>query len=368
MLKTTIDATTMAQDQMCFLKNSSNLFSSISSDTLFVSDHYSHSMDKIAIIRRNGLGDLLCAYPLYCHLKTTYPQAEITLFVDERNALLLPYFPEKLPSVVFPEKGNKYFNLLRTALRYRKNRFDLAVCAKTSPMKMMNVFLFLLGAKKRVAVAGKKWHALLINHPVLANEGIHQALKGLQMVAPHLETIPGVYLPQLRLPKGLLEAHATLVKGSWPLLLLTASTTNVRSKLEEKRYADIVNRLSQKQTFSVLIVGQEGDRARAELISGHLEVPNQIVFPQSFEEFMVVLSKGDIYFMGDGGVPHIGSAMNKPAVVFFGSVDPKEWGPLNSSCTTFYHPTDVNLISEEVLLSALEKKFKEVKAIGREHL
>lgn len=314
-------------------------------------------MDKIAIIRRNGLGDLLCAYPLYCHLKTIYPQAEITLFVDERNAPLLNFFSEKIQAVIIPKKGNKYFNLIYLALAHRKKKYDLAICAKTSPMKMMNLFLFLLGAKKRVAVAGRKWHSALVNHPIFPKEGIHQALKGLQMVAPQLEQVPQKYFPQLHVKEQLLENHASLVKGAGPFLLLSASTTSKASRLEEKRYAKIVNRLGEKQQFSVLIVTQEADKRRAWLISKCLEVPSQIICPRNFEEFMVVLSKANVYFMGDGGVPHIGSALNKPAVVFFGSVFPEEWGPLNSTCTTFYHKSDVNLISEDALLSALEKKF-----------
>lgn len=42
---------------------------------------------NIAIIRRNGLGDLLCTVPLVHYLKETFPDASQTLFVDARNAL-----------------------------------------------------------------------------------------------------------------------------------------------------------------------------------------------------------------------------------------------------------------------------------------
>jgi len=53
-------------------------------------------MKKIAVVRRNGLGDLLCAFPLINYFQKYQPDAQITLFVDKRNAPLIPYLPPQL--------------------------------------------------------------------------------------------------------------------------------------------------------------------------------------------------------------------------------------------------------------------------------
>jgi len=162
-------------------------------------------MKKIAIIRRNGLGDLLCAYPLILYLGKKYPNAKITLFVDARNYPLLGYLPPVDKVVVFPKKGNKYWNLFHKAFRYRKE-FDVAISAKTSPMKLANLFLFWLGAKKRIAYVDSSWHSKLINHPTPYHpshaRNLHQALKGLHLVAPELKAIPKECLPTLQIPEG----------------------------------------------------------------------------------------------------------------------------------------------------------------------
>src|ERR1700733_3395601 len=156
---------------------------------------------KIAIVRRNGLGDLLCAYPLILYLQNKMQGASITLFIDRRNAPLIPYLPPVDEFVVFPAKGNKYWNLFCMGRRYRK-KFDLAISAKTSPMKLNNLFLYWLKAKERIAYVDKSWHSLLINRPLpfdpIVTRTMHQALKGLKTIAPELEEVPKKFYPTLR--------------------------------------------------------------------------------------------------------------------------------------------------------------------------
>jgi ADP-heptose:LPS heptosyltransferase len=317
-------------------------------------------MEKIAIVRRNGLGDLLCAVPLYRYLQTLYPEAKFTFFVDERNAPLFRYFPDKITPVVFPKNGNKYFSHLQLALKHRGMCFDLAVSAKTSPMKLMNFFLFFLGARKRVAVAGKKWHKILINQPITERSNIHQALKALQMIAPNFQAIPEEFFPTLSVPNEIKEKYCHSVHLKGPFLLLSASTTKKASRLEEETYTRLVNELEGRRPFSVLIVGKEHDRNRAEKIAEKLKVPHQVCIPENFDEFMTLLDMASLFFVGDGGMAHISAALRKKGVIFFGESSPCEWGPLSNSCSTLYHPRDVNEIDDEDFRVALRSKFDEV--------
>jgi len=310
-------------------------------------------MEKIAIIRRNGFGDLLCAFPLILYLQKYKPETEITLFVDARNAPLIPYLPPVDKVVVLPAKGNKYLNLWRTARRFRK-RFDTAYSAKTSPMKLMNFFLYWLKAKKRVAYVDGSWHSRLINHPLPFNsvksKRMHQALKGLKMVAPEFEVVPEELYPTLTIPSG--KKPITLPS---PIVLVSATTTNPASRLDVDRYANILNRLHAEGPVSVLIIGQQQDERRANALRSRLQPPHVVHFPRSFEEFMLFLNAADFYFVGDGGVAHIGAALGKQAVVLYGEINPIEWRPLSKKMETFYHPTHVDHLNEETIIQALKR-------------
>ncbi len=330
-------------------------------------------MRNIAIVRRNGLGDLLCALPLVLYFRKHFPEDKITLFVDAKNAALLPYSQHIGDVVVFPAKGNKYLNSMRTALKCRLRHFDIAICAKTSPMKLMNIFLYALGAKKRCAYVDQSWSARLINAPAVFDEKrckrLHQALKGLHLVNPELNEVPEELYPTLSVPEALMKTHCgeTSAPPKLPRLLLSASTTRLASRLDPKRYACLVNRLYEHSSFSVHLVGQLEDRARAEAIAAYLKVPHQIHFPRNFEAFMVLLNLCDLYFIGDGGIGHIGAALGKRAVVLFGETNPIEWHPLSRKVHCFYHPVHVNCLSEETIFAELERNLREIHD-GRHHL
>ncbi|WP_118985464.1 glycosyltransferase family 9 protein [Photorhabdus sp. CRCIA-P01] len=123
---------------------------------------------KIAILRRNGLGDLICTQPLIKYLQYRFPAAKIHLFIESNNKELAGYLSPEIITHIIP-KGNKYTTTLGTALKWRKLHFDIAISAKPTPMKLNNLFLWLLGAKKRYAVTqSHQWHEKLINYSSLS--------------------------------------------------------------------------------------------------------------------------------------------------------------------------------------------------------
>ncbi|NGX53701.1 MAG: ADP-heptose--LPS heptosyltransferase 2 [Chlamydiae bacterium] len=320
-------------------------------------------MKKVAIVRRNGLGDLLCAFPLVLYFKRYHPHTHITLFVDHKNYPLIRYLPPVDEVVVLPATGNKYFNLLRVALKYRSADFDLVISAKTSPMKLMNFFLFFLGGRKRVAYVDKSWHSRMINQPIAYDETkakkIHQALKGLHTVAPHLQVIPHELYPRIRISEEIKQRYQKLISVPHPSLLISASTTRESSRFDAERIATIVNRLYDDYSFSVVIIGEKKDRQRAEAIGAKLKTPYRLCFPRNFEEFMVLLDLCDLYFIGDGGIAHIGAALGKRGVALFGQTSPMEWHPLSARLSALYHPVHVNHLSDEMIITHLQTKIEE---------
>lgn len=324
---------------------------------------------EIAIVRRNGLGDLLCAYPLILYLQKR--GALVTLFVDQRNAPLIPYLPPVEHVAVFPAKGFKYGNMLRMGLRYWK-RYAVAISAKTSPMKLMNFFLFCLGAKERIAYVDKGWSSLLINHPLPYDPALakkqHQALKSLHMVDPALDEVPEEFYPTLHIPQAIRDRYPLPYSFLHPVVLVSATTTNPASRLNAARYSALLNRLHAHSPVSVLITGQKGDYERAGLIAAGLQMEHHVHFPRNFDEFMVLLNASDMFFVGDGGVAHIGAALGKAAVVLFGETNPVEWSPLSKEVRIFYHPEHVDHLDDETIFQALEKGLPKVEDCGRDNL
>ncbi|MCB1181464.1 MAG: glycosyltransferase family 9 protein [Chlamydiia bacterium] len=328
------------------------------------------NLKKIAIIRRNGLGDLLCLFPTILYLKEKAKSAEITLFVDHQNSPLLSYLPSVDNIVVFPTSGNKYLHLLRAALKMRWKKYDLALSGKTSPMKLMNVFLFALGAKRRVAYCDESWHSRFINFSLPYHsvhlQNIHQAVRSLQMVAPHLSTIPSRFQPTITVPRCVKQLYQQEIValfsktfGSSPMILLSASTNNPCNRLDPKNYAQIVNHAAQGLFIAALVIGLSKDQMRAKAICNELIIPNAIYLPRNFDAFMVALDQCDLFFVGDGGVAHLGASLNKKVVVLYGGVNPKQWTPLGREVDTFFHPHHVEKIEKQQIVHKLRTKIYE---------
>ncbi len=304
---------------------------------------------QIGIVRRNGLGDLLCVMPLVNLCKERFPGCQVTLFVDGRSAPLLPYLEGVDQAIVLPSSTNKYAALVKTAWAHRYQKFDLLISAKPSPMKLLNLFLYSLRGKDRIAYVDKAWHSRLINRPQPYDprEERHQMVKSLRLLDPSFETVPPSLRPRLNVkPSHQFESRTILV-----------SVTNNRlgSTLDADKTQRILNRAYGKTSFKVVINCEPADRDQADLLAKGLDMPTEVIPTPSFDQFLSLIASVDAFFIGDGGIMHLAAALSKPQVVLFGGTKIWEWAPLSEKAICLGDPHNVNFIPEEIIQQAVEK-------------
>jgi len=299
---------------------------------------------RIGIVRRNGLGDLLCVMPLILLCKERYPGCHITLFVDERGAPLTPYLPVD-DVVVMVSSSNKYASLIGTLWKQRGRKFDLLISAKPSPMKLLNLFLYALKGNERIAYVDDAWHSKLINSPRLyfPHEERHQMVKSLRLLDPSFETVPGHLKPRLKVK----SSHTF----SEPTLLISVTNNRLGSTLDPDKTQRLINRLTKK--FHVVINCELQDLKRAQILASGLNVSSEIIPTPKFDQFMALLASVDSCFIGDGGIMHLAAALDKPQVVLFGGTKVWEWAPLSDKAICLSDPHNVNFIPEEKIQKAL---------------
>lgn len=327
------------------------------------------NVKNIAIIRRNGLGDLLCTVPLIQHCKALAKKASITLFVDPTNAVLLPYLKGFEHSVIFP-KGNKYVSVLKTALFHRKKNFDVAISAKTSPMKLMNLCLFTLTKGLRFApITSDSWHHKLVNcgkkYDPNESEKSHQALKGIQVIDPSITSLPKNYYPKINLPKNKNLSLFNTTLDSLPLLLISISYNRSGSNLGIDKHVSILNALHTIFPIRVVISCLPPHRHLAQLLSNKLLCPSIPFCTQSFDQFLCLLNSIDLALLGDSGTMHLTAALRKKQVALFGRTSPVEWAPLSDEADIFFHPQDVKLLPETKIIQALVRQLQTLASRNR---
>ncbi|MBC8946770.1 MULTISPECIES: glycosyltransferase family 9 protein [Xenorhabdus] len=314
---------------------------------------------KIAILRRNGFGDLICTQPLIKSLQKKYPNAEISLFIEQGNDELTKYICPDISINVLPQ-GNKYLSIVKTALKFRKKNFDIAISAKPSPMKLNNLFLWLLGAKKRYAVVtDQKWHSKLVNYPVNQEiiKGYHQALKILRTFSPNVQSLSFDLFPEITL-----HNTSTSIFSEEPLILFSVSNNRKHSLINNEKLNLIAGKISEKYpTARFIISAFPNDMYLAEDLTSRIGDNSQIVMCNSLNSFLALLNNMTLIVVGDGGICHLSAALKKKIVALYGVTKPENWSPLASEdmCITLYDPENVNNIAlakiTDAIFSLLEK-------------
>lgn len=298
---------------------------------------------KIAVLRRGGVGDVICAAPLTYALLERYPNAEITLFLEERGYEIAPYLiPLNAASRVrfcLISKGNKYFQVLKKAL-FHRGQFDLAISAKTTQMKLNDFFLRALNAPVSMAVSDSK----KISHPRFPQKSGHQALRCLKIFDPSFQEIPQQFLPKIEL-----KEEKFFIDLPKPILLFSLSNRRAASQLHWHVFAKIARELP----FSVLINSVVPHPA-AEALQRSLEVPSQILATPKMADFLRAVQGVDVVLTGDGGLCHIAAALSKPMVALYACTPLELWRPLGTAECLFDY-NDVNQIDVERIKSALSR-------------
>ena len=311
------------------------------------------NIKKIAIILRNGFGDFICAVPLIKHIENSYPDAEITLFVDKRNCAIVPYFFSHLKVVVIPG-GNKYLALIQIALKYRSENFDIVIAVKTSPMKLNNLFLAILGGKQRFAIVDEKsWHSRFINRPRLQEQFKqgHQALNCLRIFEPDIQSLPAELYPKIQVDK-LTHKKLTLAP---PYLFISVSNNRPACSLSISTLANIANNVHKQNSFSVIISCMEQDKSRAIELHKSLNMDSQVYETPDLNSFLSLLNCADVVLVGDGGTCHFAACLNKKLIALYAITILERWGPLSESAICFSDNDNVNNIPTEQIQESLQR-------------
>jgi ADP-heptose:LPS heptosyltransferase len=310
-----------------------------------------------ALFVRSSYGDLLMVDPLIKYIKKINPNNKITLFVEDKNEQLLEFMEYIDFFHIIPSKGNKYLIFTIIGLKFRKNKYDISLAAKTGIGSANGFFPFILGAKKKISYVSKNktWTDRLVNSPIKYSEKIyhnqHYALGVLQLLNSELKKIPDSLYPKLKIKNG---CQNNLI----PKILLSVSNNRQSCLLNNIRLAEIINTLSLKFNFEVCISALESDYAKALDLNNKLATKSVIRVTPKLADFIELINSVELCFFGEGGGMHMAAAIGVHQVVLFGHTSITTWSPLSKIATVLDDKSDVNNIPTIAIIDALERKLQ----------
>src|ERR1044071_1950160 len=288
---------------------------------------------RILVIRRDNIGDLVCATPLFAALRRHQPDAHIAALVNSYNAGVLEGNPDLDAVHAYTKLKHRMpgESLLGTALAswrllsaLRKPAFDHVILAKSGFDRHGLAMARRIRARNIIGFAAQE----------PGDQELHEEEMMKQLRAPARGTDHPRPAGRVARWRGRLsDAHRHWIDRP------TSDRTPDKTWPAE-RFVEMARRLSADRTMGIVLLwspGQAddprhpGDDARAATIAaavgaGVLLVPART---EALEDLVAVLSLCRAFIGSDGGAMHIAAGLGLPIVALFENIASKQrhWHP-----------------------------------------
>lgn len=302
-------------------------------------------MDRILLVRCDGIGDLICSIPAIAALRCAYPKAVIDIVVSPwcaDIAACIPYLDEVLvydswAYNALRQEGNKTFGLgdeISFARAIRMRSYDLKVDLRGDLLTILPMFFW--GPGKLVARATRGGGPLLdrVIPPAAANRR-HESEKTLDLIGSILgKTIAG-FPGDLQIPETSLQSTREMFSNynlnPEKTILFAPGAQWKWRQWPTEHFQALAEKLIGRG-MQVAISGSKAQRASLQAICPKpysADVVN-LCGRLSLTEFAAACGLCKAIVAVDSGPAHIARAMNARGVVLFGPADVERFGPHNS--------------------------------------
>lgn len=282
-------------------------------------------VERIAVLRGGGLGDLMFAYPALSALATAYPEASLTLLGIPLHAELLRNRPGPVSEVEIlpyasgvrpgPEDGKATADFFASM---RSRQFDLAVQIHGGG-RNSNPFLLKLGARHTVGTKTPDAVGLERTAPYIYYQ--NEFLRSLEVVGL-AGAAPVSLEPRLTVTDQEKAAGLQLIgTGTRPVVVIHPGATDPRRRWPTQSFATVAARTA-RDGSDVILVGDDGDAPlAAEIVrqalpeaGTHSASIRSLAGKLSLSELTGVLSAATVVVGNDSGPRHLAQAVGTPTV------------------------------------------------------
>ncbi len=276
---------------------------------------------RIAVLRANGIGDLVFALPALSALRAAYPEAEIILLGAPWHAAFLHARTGPIDRVIAvpPSEGvwlpegcqESRAELEEFSQRMREERFDLALQIHGGG-RYSNPFILGLGARVTAglrtpdAAPLDRWVSYVYYHPEILRYLEVVSLVGARPVSlePRLVVVES----------DLAEAAATLPPSDTPLAVLNPGAGDPRRRWPPSKLAQVGDVLAEAGA-EVAVTGDSGDIPLATAIVEAMGAPARSLAGQlSLGGLAGLLSRAAVVVSNDSGPLHLAAAVGAATV------------------------------------------------------
>lgn len=297
------------------------------------------NIEKILIIRADGIGDLLNSTPAIALLRQNYPSAEITVLARPLNASVLLGNPDVDRVLVFDrQKEHRSFtNKLHFYHSVRSEQFDLVVAMQTATWS--HQVAFLSDAPYRLGRYQKRFKSTLTHawRGKYRKGETHEVDRNLELVRLICQGEGTRQLVFNLSPDEIANAEAHLVslgiEDNAFLIGIHPGGSSYDKRWPEKQYAELADRLVDHYNATTLLLHGPDEIELTRNIQETMQSNAIVHAPNTIRELGGLLSRCDLVVCNDSGPMHLAAALNVPTVAIFGPTDHVAWRPMSENAS-----------------------------------
>jgi len=294
---------------------------------------------RILVIRRDNIGDLVCATPLLAALRRHYPGAHIAALVNSYNAGALAGNPDvdavhSYTKLKHRARGESWLRTVLASWRVlsalRKPAFDHVILAKSGFDRHGLAMARRLRARNIVGFAP--------DEPV--DQDLHEVEVMMKLAARIGVTEPPGPVRVYAAPERVARWRERLPTGPRRWIALHISARKAEKTWPAASFVELAQRLGRDRAIGFVLLWapgapddprHPGDDTRADQIMRGAEagVPLFPARTESLEDLIAALSLCEAFIGADGGAMHLAAALGLPAVALFENIASKQrhWHP-----------------------------------------
>jgi len=304
-------------------------------------------MKNILVIKLRYIGDVLLATPVLRALRERFPDAHLAAAVNRGTEDILKWNPDLNEVLVVERVG--LAGQFRFLGEIRRRRFDCVIDLTDGDRAA--ILARFSGAPVRIGLNDEhRWRGLLYTAVAHSEPSVaHRIERDLETVRS-LGVQPKSGLPVLRTSTQDDEEGARLLdeiageplsRGARPLVMFQPGARYWFKAWPVERFADLANRLAERDDCRILIGGHAQEKALADQIAARARSkPVVLAGRTTLLQYAAILKRCALFVGSDNGPMHMAAALGVPVVALFGPSNPAEWGPRGQRVEVFYKGLD----------------------------
>jgi lipopolysaccharide heptosyltransferase II len=275
------------------------------------------TLQRLLFIRPGGIGDAVLLAPAIISLKKTYPDCQITILAEQRNAAIYTLVPG-VAKVFCYDRLYEFIQALR-------GRYDVVIDTEQWH-RLSAVAARLIRAPVKIGFDTNE-RRRMFTHGIRYDLGAYESDNFFALLKPlGVDSQRGIGAVSIELPLQSISRANELLQ---PLSSDSFVVIFPGASIEEKRWGAerfrLVVKLLTEAGYQVVVVGGQEDCTDGDVITS--EAGMNLAGKTTLEETAAVIARSSLVISGDSGVLHIAAALGISTASLFGPSSESKWAP-----------------------------------------